>query len=104
MRLDLLDLFDTVLQHGHHGALVTQAGQPGTCGVVLSGLDRQDQHIDRAGNLPRTGVHRTGHHDGVCAVSPELDPGARSVAAQQRRIPGLVQQRGDRRSDGTGSD
>jgi len=49
-------------------------------------------------------VHRTRHHDRVPVVGPEFDAVARGVTAHQQRIPGLVEQGGDRRADGSGTD
>ena len=104
VRLDLLDLLDTVLQHDDDGVLVAQAGQPAGRVVVLGGFDRQHENVDRAGHLTGIGVHRTGHHDRIFAVGPQFDAVAGSVTAHQHRMPGLVQKRGDRRADGAGTD
>ncbi|OOK65033.1 hypothetical protein BZL30_8828 [Mycobacterium kansasii] len=104
MRLYLLDLFDPVLQDGHHGVLAAQPGQPAAGGVVLGGFDRQDHHLDRAGDVVGICVHRAGHHDGVRAVGPQFDAVPRGVAAQQHPVAGRVQQRGHRRADGAGAD
>ena len=107
VRLDLLDLLDTVLQDGYYGVVVAQAGQPAACVVVLGGFDRQYQHFDRAPGsndvLIGIGVHRAGHHDGVGAVGPQFDVIAGGMAAKQYRVPGRVQQRRDRRADGAGA-
>ena len=72
--------------------------------VVLGGLDRQHHEVDRAGHLAGIGVHRAGHHDRIRAVGPQFDAVAGGATAHQHRMPGLVQQRGDRRADGAGTD
>jgi hypothetical protein len=104
MRLYLLDLLDTVLQHGNDGVLIAQPGQPATSVVVLSGFERQDDRLDRAGDLAGIGAHRAGHHDRIGAVGPQFDLLSRGPPVQQHRVTGCVQVRGDRRTNGTGAD
>jgi hypothetical protein len=104
VRLYLLDLLDTVLQHGDDGVLAAQARQPAACVVVLGGFDRQHHKVDRSGDLAGIGTHRTGNHDRIFAVGAQFDAVARSVTTQHNRMAGFVQQRGDRRADGAGTD
>ena len=107
MRLHLLDLLDAVLQDGDDRVLAAEAGQPSGCRVVLGGLDRQHHDVDRAGDRAGIGVHRAGHHDRIRAVGSQFDAVTRfagGVTAHQHGMPGLVQQRGDRRADGAGAD
>ena len=79
-----------------------RASQP-RCVVVLGGLDREHHHVDRPGHLAGIGEHRTRHDDRIAVVGPQFDAVAGGVAAQQHRVAGLVQQRGDRRADGAGT-
>ncbi len=83
--------------------LAAQPGQPAGRVVVLGGFDRQHHKIDRADHLTGIGVYRTGHHDRIFAVRPQFDVVAGGAPTDQYWMPGLVQQRGDRRSDGAGT-
>jgi len=103
VRLDLLDLLDTVLQHDDDGVFAAQAGQPAGRVVVLGGFDRQHHHVDRPGHLAGIGADRTGHDDRIAAVGPQFNAVAGGVAAHQHLVARLVQQRGDRRADGAGT-
>ena len=104
VRLDLLDLLNTVLQHDDDGVLAAQAGQPTARVVVLGRFDCQQENVDRPGDLVWIGTHRTGHQNRILAIGAQFDAVAGSVTADQQRIAGLVQQRGDRRADGAGTD
>ena len=83
--------------------LVAQAGQPAGRVVVLGGFDRQHHQVHRPGHLTGIGEHRTGHDDGIAAVGPQFNAVAGGAAAQRHLVAGLVQQRGDRRADGSGT-
>ena len=104
MRLHLLDLLDTVAQHDDDGVLVTQPGQPATPLVVLGGLDRQQDHVDRAVDLGGIGAYRAGHHDRVGLVGPKFDLRSRCPSADQQLVTGGVKVAGDRGSDGARAD
>ncbi len=84
--------------------LVAQPRQPGAGLLVLGVLDGEEHHVDRTVYLGGIGVHRPRQHDRIVVVGPHLDRFARCVPAQQDRVTGGVQIRGDGRTDGAGSD
>jgi hypothetical protein len=90
MRLDLLDLLDTVLQYDDDGLLITQSGQPTTSVCVLGRFDRQQDDSHRAGDLGGVGAYRTRHHDRIGTIGPQFDLRSRCAPADQHGITGSV--------------